>query len=91
MGYYAEARGVSPQPPISTDIYMSYPGIRQVSSRAPLMPGIELLVESEAGNSSIYDYIRQNSDQMMDDVRNLVGRVRQSGMTLSDDEAVGEL
>ncbi|KUF92719.1 hypothetical protein AM588_10007248 [Phytophthora nicotianae] len=67
--------------PISSDIYMSYPGIRQVSSRSPLMPGIELLVESDAKNSSIYDYIRRNSDHRvtMDDVRNLVARVRQSG------------
>ncbi|ETP55168.1 hypothetical protein F442_00255 [Phytophthora nicotianae P10297] len=57
--------------PISSDIYMSYPGIRQVSSRSPLMPGIELLVESDATKSSIYDYIRRNSDHRvtMDDVR----------------------
>lgn len=78
--------------PISTDIYMSYPGFRQVLSRSPLMPGIELLVESEAGNSSIHDYIRQNSDHRvtMHDVRYLVGRVRQTGGTLLDDEAVAE-
>ncbi|ETM31821.1 hypothetical protein L914_20669 [Phytophthora nicotianae] len=56
------------------------------------MPGIELLLESEAGNSGIYDYIRQNSDKtvMMDDVRKLLARVRQSGRTISDDDAVEE-
>jgi hypothetical protein len=66
---------------ISSGIYSSYPGIRQVSPESPLMPSIELLVESDAGNASIYDYIRQNSNHRvtMDDVRNLVARVRQSG------------
>ncbi|ETN23667.1 hypothetical protein PPTG_00216 [Phytophthora nicotianae INRA-310] len=73
--------------PISSDIYMSYPGIRQVSSRSPLIPGIELLVESDAKKSSIYDYIRRNSDHRvtMDDVR-----TRSPVWTLSDDDAVAE-
>ncbi|GMF20228.1 unnamed protein product [Phytophthora fragariaefolia] len=66
---------------ISREIYSSYPGIRQVLPTSPQMPGVELPVESEAGNTSIYDYIWQHSNHRvtMDDVRNLVARVRQYG------------
>ncbi|GMF20488.1 unnamed protein product [Phytophthora fragariaefolia] len=51
------------------------------SRQSPQMPGVVFLVESEAGTASIYDYIRQHSNHhvTMDDVRNLVARVRQSG------------
>ncbi|OWZ10943.1 hypothetical protein PHMEG_00016107 [Phytophthora megakarya] len=66
---------------ISTDVYRSYPGIRQVPGNSPLMPGIELLVKAQAGNSRIYDYIRDNSTHRvtMEDVQNLVNRIRNSG------------
>ncbi|EGZ20619.1 hypothetical protein PHYSODRAFT_488378, partial [Phytophthora sojae] len=37
--------------PISDDIYRSYPGIRQVPAESPLMPGIELLVDTQASTS----------------------------------------
>ncbi|ETN16018.1 hypothetical protein PPTG_21855 [Phytophthora nicotianae INRA-310] len=49
--------------------------------QSPLIPSIEL-VDSEAGNSGIDDYSRQNSDKTvtMDDVRR----------TISDDDAVEE-
>ncbi|EGZ18963.1 hypothetical protein PHYSODRAFT_502877, partial [Phytophthora sojae] len=68
--------------PISDGIYRSYPGIRQVPAGSALMPGIEL-VDADAGTSSIYNYIRQNSNHRvtMDDVQNL----------LSDDDAVVEM
>ncbi|KAE8891467.1 hypothetical protein PF005_g27198 [Phytophthora fragariae] len=66
---------------ISDDIYRSHPGIRQVPAESPLMPGIEMLVEAEAGTSSVYNYIRENSNHRvtMDDVRNLIGRMRKRG------------
>ncbi|EGZ07968.1 hypothetical protein PHYSODRAFT_526160 [Phytophthora sojae] len=69
--------------PISDGIYRSYPGIRQVPAGSALMPCIELLVDADAGTSSIYNYIRENSNHRvtMDDVRNL----------LSDDDAVAEM
>ncbi|ETO69805.1 hypothetical protein F444_13671 [Phytophthora nicotianae P1976] len=61
---------------VSTGIYQQYPGIRQ----------------EQAGPSSIYEYIRENSDHhvTMQDVRNLVARLRNSGAELSDDDAVAE-
>ncbi|KAE8890577.1 hypothetical protein PF003_g25252 [Phytophthora fragariae] len=60
--------------PISDGIYRSYPDIRQVPVGSALMPGIELLVDADAGTSSIYNYIGENSNHRvtMDDVRNLV-------------------
>ncbi|GMF20209.1 unnamed protein product [Phytophthora fragariaefolia] len=66
---------------ISREIFSSYPGIRQVLPTPPQMSGVELLVKAEAGSASIYDYIRQHSNHRvtMDDVRNLVACVRQSG------------
>ncbi|POM80576.1 Hypothetical protein PHPALM_1568 [Phytophthora palmivora] len=45
----------------SNDIYRFHPGIRQVPADSPLIPGIQLLVEAEAGTSPIYDYVRSNS------------------------------
>ncbi|KAE9290517.1 hypothetical protein PF001_g19577, partial [Phytophthora fragariae] len=45
--------------PISDGIYRSYPDIRQVPVGSALMPGIELLVDADAGTSSIYNYIRE--------------------------------
>ncbi|OWZ01532.1 hypothetical protein PHMEG_00027057, partial [Phytophthora megakarya] len=77
---------------VGTNIHRHYPGIRQVPSKSPLMPGIELLVEAQAGNSKIYDYIRGHSMHRvtMTDVRNLVNRIRASGVQLSDDDAVAE-
>ncbi|EEY56212.1 uncharacterized protein PITG_23315 [Phytophthora infestans T30-4] len=75
---------------VSEDIYRSYPGIRQVPADSPLMPGIELLVESEAGTTSVYNYIRENSKHRvsMDDVHNLLRRLR---VELSDNDAVAEM
>ncbi|KAE9007569.1 hypothetical protein PR003_g16522 [Phytophthora rubi] len=66
---------------ISDDIYGSHPGIRQVPAESPLMPGIEMLVEAEAGTSSMYNFIRENSNHRvtMDDVRNLIERMRKRG------------
>ncbi|OWY95150.1 hypothetical protein PHMEG_00034922 [Phytophthora megakarya] len=48
---------------------------------------------AQAGNSRIYDYIRDNSTHRatMDDVRNLVNRIRKSEKQFSDDEAVAEV
>ncbi|KAG6955709.1 hypothetical protein JG688_00011766 [Phytophthora aleatoria] len=40
--------------PVSNEIYMNYPGIRQVPSNSALIPGIKLLVENTC--SSYYDY-----------------------------------
>ncbi|ETP01331.1 hypothetical protein F441_21407 [Phytophthora nicotianae CJ01A1] len=56
-------------------------GITLKGEVSPLIPGIEL-VDSEAGNSGIDDYSRQNSDKTvtMDDVRR----------TISDDDTVEE-
>ncbi|KAE8878903.1 hypothetical protein PF003_g37124 [Phytophthora fragariae] len=67
--------------PISDGIYRSYPDIRQVPVGSALMPGIELLVDADAGTSSIYNYIRENSNHCvtMDDVRNLVARMHKKG------------
>ncbi|KAE9322223.1 hypothetical protein PR003_g17290 [Phytophthora rubi] len=67
--------------PISDGIYRSYPDIRQVPVGSALMPGIELLVDADAGTSSIYNYIRENSNHRvtMDDVRNLVARMHKKG------------
>ncbi|KAE9109767.1 hypothetical protein PF006_g20593, partial [Phytophthora fragariae] len=48
--------------PVSDGIYRSYPDIRQVPVGSALMPGIELLVDADAGTSSIYNYIRENSN-----------------------------
>ncbi|KAE9002826.1 hypothetical protein PR001_g18144, partial [Phytophthora rubi] len=48
--------------PISDGIYRSYLDIRQVPVGSALMPGIELLVDADAGTSSIYNYIRENSN-----------------------------
>ncbi|KAE9342548.1 hypothetical protein PR003_g9416, partial [Phytophthora rubi] len=45
--------------PVSDGIYRSYPDIRQVPVGSALMPGIELLVDADAGTSSIYNYIRE--------------------------------
>lgn len=69
---------------VSEDIYRSYPGIRQVPADSPLMSGIELLVESEAGTTSVYNYIRENSKHRvsMDDVHNLLRRLRKQGKCL---------
>ncbi|ETP33482.1 hypothetical protein F442_17986, partial [Phytophthora nicotianae P10297] len=63
---------------ISEDIYRYYPGIRQVSDDSPLLPGVEVLPEAKAGTTSIYDYIRSNSNHRvtMDDVRNLIARLK---------------
>ncbi|EGZ28047.1 hypothetical protein PHYSODRAFT_321745 [Phytophthora sojae] len=57
--------------PVSDGIYRSYPGIRQVPAGSALIPGIELLVNADAGTASIYNYIRENSNHRvtMDDVR----------------------
>eukprot|EP00644_Phytophthora_capsici_P006109 jgi/Phyca11/129985/e_gw1.89.88.1 len=78
---------------ISEGIYRSYPGIRQVSAESPLMPGIELLVEAKAGTASVYNYIRDNSNHQvtMNDVYNLLHRLRNQGDELSDDDAVAEM
>ncbi|KAE9345943.1 hypothetical protein PR003_g7669 [Phytophthora rubi] len=67
--------------PVSDGIYRSYPDIRQVPVGSALMPGIELLVDADAGTSSIYNYIRENSNHRvtMDDVRNLVARMHKKG------------
>ncbi|KAE9294383.1 hypothetical protein PF008_g24562 [Phytophthora fragariae] len=67
--------------PIYDGIYRSYPDIRQVPVGSALMPGIELLVDADAGTSSIYNYIRENSNHRvtMDDVRNLVARIHKKG------------
>ncbi|ETI30344.1 hypothetical protein L914_17451 [Phytophthora nicotianae] len=63
---------------ISEDIYRYYPGIRQVSDDSPLLPGVEVLPEAKAGTTSIYDYIRSNSNHRvtMNDVRNLIARLK---------------
>ncbi|KAE9091788.1 hypothetical protein PF006_g24846 [Phytophthora fragariae] len=55
--------------------------IRQVPVGSALTPGIELLVDADAGTSSIYNYIRENSNHRvtMDDVRNLVARMHKKG------------
>ncbi|ETN16889.1 hypothetical protein PPTG_05984 [Phytophthora nicotianae INRA-310] len=70
---------------VSTGIYQQYPGIRQVPSQSPLVPGVRLLMQTQAGPSSIYEYIRENSDHhvTMQDVRNLVARLRNSGELLT--------
>ncbi|ETK73395.1 hypothetical protein F441_20114 [Phytophthora nicotianae CJ01A1] len=56
------------------------------------MPGIELLMESGASSSSIYDYIHQNSTHQVTpaDVRNLIARLKKNGAQLSDDDAIAE-
>ncbi|ETP05459.1 hypothetical protein F441_17928, partial [Phytophthora nicotianae CJ01A1] len=76
---------------VSTGIYQQYPGIRQVPSQSPLVSGVRLLMQAQAGPSSIYEYIRENSDHhvTMQDVRNLVARLRNSGAELSDDDSRG--
>ncbi|ETI29946.1 hypothetical protein F443_22936 [Phytophthora nicotianae P1569] len=55
------------------------------------MPGVELLVEAQAGTSSVYDYIRSNSNHCvtMDDVRSMISRLR--SVELSDNDAVSEM
>ncbi|ETN19105.1 hypothetical protein PPTG_04512 [Phytophthora nicotianae INRA-310] len=65
---------------VSPEIYQHYPGIRQVSTQSPLVPGVELLMDSQARTSSIYEYIRDNSEHRdtMTDVRNMVDRLRSS-------------
>ncbi|KUF88779.1 RAD50-interacting protein 1 [Phytophthora nicotianae] len=52
------------------------PGTKSVS----IVPGVRLLMQAQAGPSSIYEYIRENSDHhvTMQDVRNLVARLRNS-------------
>ncbi|EGZ28078.1 hypothetical protein PHYSODRAFT_477609 [Phytophthora sojae] len=85
--------------PISDDIYRSYPGIRQVPAESPLMPGIELLVDAQASTSSVYKYIRENSNHRvsMDDVRSMIRRMKTQGkwlcccVEMSDDDAVAEM
>ncbi|KAG6963190.1 hypothetical protein JG688_00008263 [Phytophthora aleatoria] len=69
---------------VSPEIYQHYPGIRQVSTQSPLVPGVELLMQGQEGTASIYEYIRENSDHRMTmtDVRNLIGRLRKSGKDL---------
>ncbi|ETI33895.1 hypothetical protein F443_19466, partial [Phytophthora nicotianae P1569] len=64
---------------------------REVSADSPLMPGVELLVEAQAGTSSVYDYIRSNSNHCvtMDDVRSMISRLR--SVELSDNDAVSEM
>ncbi|KAE8882834.1 hypothetical protein PF003_g33062 [Phytophthora fragariae] len=71
---------------VSEDIYRSYPGIRQVSVDSPLMPGIDLLVDAQAGTQSVYDYIRKNSNHRvtMDDVGNMIRRMRNKGKFRSE-------
>ncbi|KAG3048724.1 hypothetical protein PC121_g19310 [Phytophthora cactorum] len=78
---------------VSEDIYRSHPGIRQVPANSRLMSGIELLVEAQAGTTSVFNYIRENSNHRvtMDDVHNLLRRMRQQGAELSDDDAVAEM
>ncbi|ETP50560.1 hypothetical protein F442_04183 [Phytophthora nicotianae P10297] len=51
--------------------------IRQVPADSPLIPDIELLVEAEAGTTSVYNYIRENTNHRvtMDDVHNLLRRL----------------
>ncbi|ETP22554.1 hypothetical protein F441_04164, partial [Phytophthora nicotianae CJ01A1] len=62
---------------VSEDINRFYPGIRQVPADSPLIPDIELLVEAEAGTTSVYNYIRENTNHRvtMDDVHNLLRRL----------------
>ncbi|KAG6946638.1 hypothetical protein JG688_00015942 [Phytophthora aleatoria] len=57
------------------------------------MPGIEMMVEARAATPSIYNFIRSNSNHRvnMDDVRNLLTRMRNTGVQLSDNGAVAEL
>ncbi|KAE8960500.1 hypothetical protein PF011_g30070 [Phytophthora fragariae] len=77
---------------VSPRIYQHYPGIRQVSQQSPLVSGVQLLMQAQAGASSIYEYTRESSDHhvTMKDVHNLVARLRSSGAQLSDDDAVAE-
>ncbi|KAE8908249.1 hypothetical protein PF003_g7641 [Phytophthora fragariae] len=80
-GIVMKREGYSHNHPVSDGIYRSYPDIRQVPVGSALMPGIELLVDADAGTSSIYNYIRENSNHRvtMDDVRNLVARMHKKG------------
>jgi len=66
---------------ISPGIYQHYPGIRQVSSQSALVPAVKLLMQAQAGASSIYEYTRESSDHhvTMKDVHNLVSRLRNPG------------
>ncbi|ETO64272.1 hypothetical protein F444_18163 [Phytophthora nicotianae P1976] len=77
----------------SEDIYRYYPGIRHVSVDSPLLPGVEVLPEAKAGTTSIYDYIRSHSNHRvtMDDVRNLIARLKPKGTALSENDAVAEM
>ncbi|KAF1779246.1 hypothetical protein GQ600_24638 [Phytophthora cactorum] len=56
----------------------------QVSTQPPLVPGVELLMQGQAGTASIYEYIRENSDHRMTmtDVRNLIDRLCKLGKDL---------
>eukprot|EP00644_Phytophthora_capsici_P013632 jgi/Phyca11/117333/e_gw1.33.132.1 len=78
---------------VSEDVYRYYPGIRQISDDSPRIPGVEVLLEAQAGTTSIYDYIRSNSNHRvtMDDVRNLIARLKCKGADLSDNDAVAEM
>ncbi|KAF1788491.1 Transcription factor AFT [Phytophthora cactorum] len=40
--------------PVLKDIYMNYPGIRQVPSNSALIPGIELQVETRAASTTTF-------------------------------------
>ncbi|KAG4225578.1 hypothetical protein PC116_g25994 [Phytophthora cactorum] len=64
-----------------------------VPADSPLMPGIEMMVEARAATPSIYNFIRSNSNHRvnMDDVRDLLTRMRNTGVQLSDNDAVAEL
>ncbi|OWZ23378.1 LOW QUALITY PROTEIN: hypothetical protein PHMEG_0001748 [Phytophthora megakarya] len=59
-GQYARFKPTNTPSP--EDIYRSYPGIRQVPDESPLIPGIEVLVEANAGVSSVYNCIQENSN-----------------------------
>lgn len=77
---------------MSEDIYRYYPGIRQVSDDSPLIPGVDVLLEAQASTTSIYGYIRSNSNHRatMGDVRSLIARVKRTGTDLLDTAAAAE-
>ncbi|KAG2970894.1 hypothetical protein PC118_g16601 [Phytophthora cactorum] len=59
----------------------------------PLTEDIYRSYPAKAGTPSVYNYIRENSKHRvtMDDVRNLIARLKNRGVELSGDNAVAEM
>ncbi|OWZ04096.1 hypothetical protein PHMEG_00024066 [Phytophthora megakarya] len=85
-------RDLHPQPRRRRGHLQVVSRFRTVPNESPLIPGIEVLVDANAGVPSIYNYIRENSNHRVstDDVRDLVTRC-ESEASLSDDDAGADL